>query len=123
MKTSEALSCAKDKIKDPQNWTKRANARNAAGDMIHDPKAPEACQWCLIGAVMACLPGNPNDALQPGFVSAHTALLKTSPVLGASVAFYINDTASTTHQDVMDWLDRAVETAKQWEEADAPRQR
>ncbi len=44
-------------------WTAGAYARDA-GDKERSPNDPQACRWCLIGAIMHCTPAPyPADAL------------------------------------------------------------
>lgn len=41
----------RDRIADPERWTSRSPARDAAGQSV-PPRSQEATSWCLIGAVL-----------------------------------------------------------------------
>lgn len=46
----------------PEAWTKGAVARDASGIEV-DFNSPSACQWCLMGAVVKCYPGEVRSNL------------------------------------------------------------
>jgi len=53
MKTLEILKAARTLIEKPENWTQGEMARDSGGCNAA-PKSPDACRWCLAGAVIRC---------------------------------------------------------------------
>lgn len=60
-----ALVAARQRITDPDRWTRKAPARDRAGHS-REPESPQACRWCAIGAVgVEVLTRTPVDADGP----------------------------------------------------------
>ncbi len=56
---ADILNAAADLLEPEGAWTKNANARNAGGGLV-STRSPEACSWCVLGAldaVTADVPG------------------------------------------------------------------
>lgn len=106
MKSSEILRRARDRIKDPANWTKEVYARDGYGREV-DPPDPEACSWCAIGSVM-CEMGI--------FLSEYADMVRCAPVgylfsvAGVHIPS-INDDYG--HDAVMGMFEEAIKRAEQ----------
>lgn len=80
----------------PENWTQGAPARNPSGDAVAGSN-PEACQWCLFGAVNKCYPGL-DQAYGDTVNKLYAGVAKRGYEQG-----YINwnDESDRTHEDVL----------------------
>jgi hypothetical protein len=47
----ELLIAARDLLADPSRWIKGKVAQNATGD-ARNPDDPDACKWCMNGALV-----------------------------------------------------------------------
>jgi hypothetical protein len=97
--TKELLECARDRIKDPERWTRGAMAVNYSAQTT-EPTAPGAVRWCAAGAILAC-GANPTE-----YYEARSALCKGS---GISSVVLLND--HDGHAAVMEMYDAAIAAA------------
>ena len=120
MKTYDVLVGVRELIKDPDHWTQFTFARDSEGNDWIEPWEPEACQWCVNGAIQRTVFGeipayesavildyDTNNAVQV-FLDA-VALERFS--MGS-----VNVNDKLGHESVMAILDQAIE---QLEESDA----
>ena len=115
MTTNEVLKKARDLLSDSSRWTWNLWARNKDGAYA-SPASPDACQWCLTGALYKAILGDCSLASlnesESKLYEDCLAKLRTSlslmgyPMTG--VAEY-NDTHS--HLEVLKLLDKAIEGA------------
>lgn len=101
----EILIAAKALIDTPEKWTKGALARKSLTSPFScATRDPEATCWCAMGALVHVTP-------PLSFAVARAEwLLRRS--MGTSIPVF-NDGHHTTHADVMDAFDRAIELAKE----------
>jgi hypothetical protein len=52
----ELILAARQLLSDPERWTRSTPARRADGSEAK-PTAPDACKWCIVGAVAHFAPG------------------------------------------------------------------
>ena len=97
----EILKQARARIAEANRWTKGAFARSFDGVDVH-PDSDLACMWCLDGALMQAANG-----LSTPYYSAFSAI--QAAVRYNPISF--NDDPKTTHADVLNALDRAIELA------------
>jgi hypothetical protein len=107
-KLAKVLTEAKTLIEDPSKWCQKAYARDAEGKATM-ATAPDACQWCSLGAAMWAL--NKSDLRE----SVNTEYLwtfldKAAPDYKYHFADTVND--RTDHPTVMAMFDRAIDIAK-----------
>jgi len=111
MQLSQLLIEAKELIKDPEDWTKGEYARNAAGVKVADSH-PNACQWCTVGALWRAsgfLQGDPVlDSQKGNLVNDACGLLLQAIGRKRDLSPW-NDLPETTHQDVMNAYNKAIE--------------
>ena len=102
----EVLIRARARLSDPVRWTRDWLAKNLDGEPTH-PEAPEAICWCVLGALRA-------EEKEPLYfrVGGHVADFLERMVQRGSKYIYagnINDAPETTHEDILLWLDTALE--------------
>lgn len=124
---SELLKRAAEILKDPTAWVKGDAALDNANRIV-SPASKEACKFCLIGAIRkasvdialesqllqltsqedleAQLESGPGYSVRVNAFNAVTEELR----FGWPISCY-NDLASTTHADVLNVLQRAIEKA------------
>ena len=96
-----------------QGWTKGAMARNVDGESVSS-YSPDACQWCLLGAIDACsdidiyVKADCNELLR----NAINELGYSSTLLHTRHPADFNDAANTTADMVIAVLDKAIEIAE-----------
>ncbi len=92
MKVRELLS-------DPSRWTQGTFARNRNG-IPTSSNAPDACKWCLLGAIRKCYP-------EEGDYGKSWRKLKDAvyEYTGTDLAAVFNDTAK--HEDILKVLEIA----------------
>lgn len=125
--TVDLLRAAKERISDPERWTRGCLARDANGKPV-SPEDSRATRWCAIGSVRRTAPGP--------FIDAEKYLVRATDVLGNhglvlqgtwpkyEIA-YINDgpdpripldrhcrPAPRRHKEVLALFDRAIELAE-----------
>ena len=104
MNTTQYLQTVRQKISNPQHWTKGAFARDSNGMAVMELNEEAVC-WCIMGAVFAC--DNTNDQFVDG-VYIVSQLIFT---MGYPTVSSFND--SSTHEQVLSMLDAAIEISKQ----------
>lgn len=108
MKPSEVLTKAKELLLKEENWTRDAYARNKEG--VNVPLREAHCR-CLLGAVLTA-EGYRNVSSGVDWDSPALIFLKKATVFGIAT---FNDDMFTTHQDVLNALDKAIALAKEAE--------
>lgn len=100
LKSLKVLKNVYKLLEDPTNWTTEFSARDTSNSPII-PTDPNACQWCLLGAVekISHENGCPNQSLAISFFLRDT--LDGHTVFPTSVPKF-NDTHS--HADVLYFL-------------------
>ena len=106
----EILTGARSVLNDPQCWCRLADARDERGLQIKATN-PDAVSWCLYSALRV-VAGDDRNLLRP-------VILKLDGMLGEEwrsgydegiMAW--NDAPERNHQEVIDFLDRAIEGEK-----------
>jgi hypothetical protein len=119
MQLSQLLIDAKELIKDPESWTKGEYARNAAGVKVSD-NHPNACQWCTVGALWKAsgfLRGySAVDPQKSSLVNDACELLLQAIGRKRDLSPW-NDLPQTTHDDIMNAYNKAIELAYEKEKA------
>jgi hypothetical protein len=116
---SETLKKAKEKIKSPYSWTKDSLVKGLYSDgTLRECHLDDeiACCWCSIGAVMAVVPDGSSYEFT-GNVARAVSILNDicRQENGFNNVAVFNDSPDTTHQDVMEVFDRAIEVAERRE--------
>lgn len=132
IKPSDILKQAKEYISDENNWTKGYSARTTVNKPT-DPWKDDAFCFCASGAlrkayamsieppinlsmteVILNLRGNSHLKTTVGYLNACVPLKSASNCYGFSGNFFIyyNDSKTTTHQDILDLFDRAIQLAE-----------
>lgn len=106
-KVLEVLETARVILTKPENWTRKAYARDARGERV-SPKAHQAKCFCSIGALDRA--GGRFGRPELGLISDARRYLTTAA--GMNVEEY-NDRPSTTHADVINLFGRAIELVKE----------
>ena len=97
----------------PGTWTQRAFARDVHFGPV-SPEDPKACWWCLEGSIEAAayqvLPLEEHDRHQRHvlFMDTKRMLTEMDGLEGVSGLIAWNDTEGRTHDEVIDFLDRAI---------------
>jgi hypothetical protein len=109
MNTKEVLIGVREKLSDPDRWCKHSAGKNSSGRSCA-ALAPEACSWCLTGAIAAVVRNEDADEMD----FARYALMKAiKEVTGCSYAIVeFNDAANRLHSTVMAVLDKSIEIAE-----------
>ncbi len=101
----EILIAAKALIDTPEKWTKGVLARRSPTSPFScAARDPEATCWCAQGALVRV-----TQPFSSKLIQAESLLEKA---MGTDVPVF-NDGHHTTHADVMDAFDRAIELAKE----------
>lgn len=93
-------------LADERRWTRGAHAKDADGIAV-DPCAPEACAWCLEGAVLAAVPRLTNRDPLATYASAsaiHAMVQEVRRIKRNSNVQSVydwNDDRFTRHADVL----------------------
>lgn len=93
----EKLILARAVIEDPENWTRRAVARNEHGKEVL-PHSPRAVCWCAMGA---CLVAGYNTS------GALIGILSDEHPRETLPSF--NDDERRSHADILNLFDRAID--------------
>lgn len=110
MTTLEDTRKVRDKLSRNSRWCKG----DAAKDSRHMPVRPihpDACQWCLAGAISRVTSGyRPNQ--EHGH---HTRFCRAYNAISEHIERYksveeFNDAAETEHQDILNLLDKTINT-------------
>lgn len=91
----ETLQSARALIRNPKNWTQGTSVRNAHGTALDDINHPNACSFCLFGAIKKV-----NDY---NILEIIDFLAELTP---CKDAIEYNDTRS--HRSVIRLLDKAI---------------
>ena len=105
----------KKRLSKPDRWCQGAPARDDWGNEV-TPGSPNACQWCLTGALWEEL----NDGVEDSKYVEVRDHLRYALRLHPSVGKHIdptalvgwNDDPARTHEDVIAFLDEAMEKTK-----------
>lgn len=81
-------------LADPERWTQRALARDASGTCVR-PLAPEACRWCLVGALIVCYPDD-----RERWEVVEKLMHAVFGASGMSLTFW-NDSPDRTHAEIL----------------------
>jgi hypothetical protein len=109
MKTVDVLKGAKELV--AKGWCQGTRAMDKDGQRV-DPKDPNAVRWCLLGSVAAVSPRMVEE------IYASVVLQEVARGMagrwGLHSLNYIsyNDDESRTHEDVLEFLDKAIELAE-----------
>lgn len=112
LKVLDELRELRKLLEDPRRWTKGTFARNIEGFEV-SASNPDAVCWCLEGAI-AKIVGDEIAASDEGSIfytplfNVIAACLSTAEIEGSGIAGF-NDAEDTTHQDVLNLLDGALE--------------
>lgn len=104
MNKLEILTTARAVLSDPKCWTQGCIARDHDGDQVGYDHEGAAC-WCLHGALWKAA-GKFAWAKAAAVDDIHQLLVQFTP--DGESPIYFNDKNSTTHQMVLDVLDRAI---------------
>jgi hypothetical protein len=96
-KPVEECITVQELLADPERWTKNAVARNQYGAAIPHTHDPDACKWCLYGALLRVY-GSGN------YWPFEDKLLKT---LGRETVAPWNDDPERTHAQVLEAVTKA----------------
>ena len=101
-----ALQEVRNRISKPEHWAKGTMARDKDNDPVCCPRSRRAAQWSICGAI--------NYAIDSVETERHIkkVLVAHLPSQFKAIDLF-NDHPRTTHQDVLDLLDRAIEVEKQ----------
>jgi hypothetical protein len=102
MTTLQILTAARELLSDEARWTKKVFARSRSRRVL-DAASSDAVCWCSLGAICRISLG--DDVLRLG----------AEEILRSTVKMPIgqfNDDPATTHADVLDAFDRAIEKAR-----------
>lgn len=107
-KTLELLKSMRGKI--ATGWTQGCSARNRQGNPVV-PSSPEACQWCLLGAVTAMESAHYRTTVEQrtNVWRIINQLLENRNELQMPSAF--NDNPARTQREVLELLDEAISVA------------
>lgn len=97
--TSIALIKAKELISAEENWTKHCIAKDKNGFPC-TVNSPDAVAYCASGAI--------RKVSKP-FVSALKAIKYLNKAAYPKTLIALNDSSSTSHEDVMEMFDKAIE--------------
>lgn len=112
MTTVDVLQAARGKVHG--GWSQRTSARDAT-DLPVRWDTPEACRFCVMGAVAAVCNKNKADVCawrEPyaAALAAMTAAMKEEGITGSLAAF--NDAPTTSKQQVLNLFDMAIRLAR-----------
>lgn len=100
---ADILRAARDKIAEPNHWTKGEYARDKNGNSV-DAQAPDAVCWCARGAFYAVRPHGDN---MHALVHLREAIHERA---GHGGIVRLND--GSDHADVLAVFDRAIQLAE-----------
>lgn len=112
MEVKEALTKARDLLSDPKRWAKGYYAYNAEGNACFATDRAAVC-WCMRGAVrrVADVADDPSRVYLD--TMAHLELFleaqQEGPLDPPVYVHNLNDAVETTHEDVLRFLDAAID--------------
>ena len=114
-RTKDILVKARSLIGNEECWVKGSLAEDHHGEEMY-PTNPYACRWCLEGAIIkaADLDGYEVKDNIPTPLEITVRVLHGTGFIGFLDDF--NDAEDTTHKDVLDLLDKAIEAADRFKE-------
>lgn len=92
-------------LHDPSVWIKHEFALDSEGYAV-DPRSPEACSWCLSGAIL-CVTYETELPCEPSSLSTEIHRLFDSDIAT------FNDDPTTTHSDILSLIDRTIAGIRQ----------
>jgi hypothetical protein len=108
MTLKEYLTAARNRIADPDHWTRDAEARDASGQRV-GATVPDAVKWCASGALLFVQPRLPEE-----YQAANGALIEAGYSLFNENYVKTNDRLRpTSHRDVLAIYDYAIEHAEE----------
>lgn len=117
MNTVDVLKAARDIISTPDKWTQRSYAR-AADNYPVAVGMKDACKFCALGAVLKVSErtyAGPDDFAPMAILEGVAHQYHDMSVVG------YNDSPNTSHQDIMELYDRAIQEAqRRMDEPDPP---
>lgn len=96
MHTKQHLQAARELLSDESRWTKRSYARDVNGHPC-SAKSPDACKWCLLGAIQA-------TRVSPFSMAADAV----EALIGYQVDVF-NDACYRKHTEVLQLIDKAID--------------
>lgn len=110
----EILEKARALIADPKHWTRKALARNSAGQSLTDSELDLATCFCSVGAIRKISPGCvPTPARGDAGCFLWEAINENVAHDGDKRTIAVwNDDVKTTHADVLAMFDRAIQMAR-----------
>lgn len=103
------LTAARNLLADPKHWTKGSSARTPRGTRV-PTFHPQATRFCSVGALVRC-GENDLEARALLTMAAQTLTGRDVSVIG------FNDSRRTTHDDVLQMFDLAIQFAKVGEQS------
>lgn len=116
--TTQILIGARKRIEDSEHWIKHSTAKkyDKNGNLINcDATDSDACAWDPAGAVEAEIPAGQYLNYLPHYLQA--VILLDQHCLKGSVRIF-NNRPATTHKDILNIFDKAIERAKQLKKVD-----
>lgn len=106
----EQLKEIRKLIENPENWTKRFYARDKFDREVYDV-SEEACKWCLLGAINRIMRSKEN------YKNYLVVILILENAIRSITNHYnivkFNDDPKTTHEDILNLLDKCIEKVSQ----------
>ena len=98
---------AREILSNPECWCKKHDASDENGNFIN-PTSERAVKWCIIGAYQKAY-NDPSCGVIYYYMDPLHSSLKE--VFGKESLIAFNEDPATTHKDVLDLYDRAIEMA------------
>lgn len=92
------MTKAYELLDSPEKWCQGPYAEDASGEAV-DERSPDACSWCLVGAISRCYMPDGDDDLRD-YLRACNAIRKA---VGVECGRW-NDAPERTFQEVRDVL-------------------
>lgn len=105
----EVLKIARSLIEDPEHWHQGCLARDKDGREV-GTRNPNACSWCSAGALYRADPKG-DQGFEPK-VHLERALFQLFPQWEARGIENFNDSFVTTHAQVLQVFDKAIQDAQ-----------
>jgi len=109
MKITQILKKARTLISEKPAWHKGCLARDAKGARV-DLYDRDSCSWCALGAVYSVVGRDAREVLRESPIKVLQDTIPES--FGTRSVTEFNDYKKTTHEDVMEWFDRAIKRAE-----------
>ncbi len=105
--TVEVLREARQLIEDPERWTRNDWAVNDVGDRLK-PRDPNACAWCLGGAVARVVDDNGFEEAEVPFTDIGVGAWAALEDAAGEDPINFNDGSANTHADILRAFDSAI---------------